>query len=477
MIRVRFAPSPTGSLHIGAARTALLNWLYARKNEGEFILRIEDTDKLRSSEKMTDEILKGLEWLGLDWDKGPIFQSKRFPIYIQRAEELVKKGLAYYCYCSSEEIRQRKKASPDGGISWVYDRRCLNLSEEEKRAFEDMGKVRAIRFFVPDVEIRYRDMIHGDITVKSRMLEDFVLVRRDGLPTYHLSVVVDDIVQGITHVIRGDDHISNTPKQILLYQAFQADLPKFAHIALILGPDKKKLSKRHGVKSVLQFRDEGYLPLAFLNFMAQMSWSPGEGQFLFSLEELIQRFNLKKLSKGSPVYDEEKLNWLNGRVISEMSAEDLFPLVRQMLEGAGLWNSDLDGEKKTWTIKVIDLLKQRSRSIKDFSVRMRPFLIDDFEFDSEGMDKHLRDERLRDLLQKISADFKEMDEFRAEDIENVVRERAEKEGVKAALFIHSIRMLVLGMPVSPGIFEVLELIGRQRTIQRIKQFKKVYRSL
>jgi glutamyl-tRNA synthetase/nondiscriminating glutamyl-tRNA synthetase len=472
MIRVRFAPSPTGYLHIGAARTALLNWLYARKNEGEFILRIEDTDKVRSSEKMTDEILKGLEWLGLDWEKGPIFQSQRFPIYIQRAEELVKKGFAYYCYCSSEEISQRKKASPDGGISWVYDRRCLNLSEEEKRAFKDMGKGRAVRFFVPDVEIRYRDMIHGDITVKSRMLEDFVLVRRDGLPTYHLSVVVDDIEQGITHIIRGDDHLSNTPKQILLYRAFQAGLPKFAHIALILGPDKKKLSKRHGVKSVLQFRDEGYLPLAFLNFMAQMSWSPGEGQVLFSPEELIQRFNLKKLSKGSPVYDEKKLNWLNSRVISEMSTEALFPLVRRVLEGAGLWNSGLDGEKKAWTIKVIDLLKQRSRSIKDFSIRMRPFLIDDFEFESEGMDKHLSDERLRDLLPKISADFKEMGRFTAESIENVVRERAEKEGIKAALFIHSIRMLVLGMSVSPGIFEVLELIGKQRTVQRIEQFLK-----
>jgi len=473
MIRVRFAPSPTGSLHIGAARTALFNWLYARKNEGRLILRIEDTDAARSSKSMTREILDGLKWLGLDWDEGPLFQSERSSVYIQKAEELVALGFAYHCYCSQEEIQWRKERSPDGGRSWTYDRRCLHLTEKEKKDFDDEGRIGAVRFCVPDEKISYKDMIHGDITIQSRMLEDFILIRSSGLPTYHLSVVVDDIEQGITHIIRGDDHISNTPKQILLYRAFRAKVPKFAHIALIRGRDKKKLSKRHGVTSVLQFRDDGYLPLALLNFMAQMSWSPEEGKFLFSPEELIQRFAFKKLSRGSPVYDSEKLSWLNGRVISEMGAEDLLPLVKKTLEKDGLWNSVLDGERKIWILKVIHLLKQRSRIITDFSIRIRPFLSDDLEYDRSGIEKYLRNERLGGLLPKISADFRAMDGFKAEDIEAVVRERAMKEKVEAALFIHSIRMLVLGMPVSPGIFEVLELIGKEKTVERIGRFSKI----
>ncbi|MFC2157908.1 glutamate--tRNA ligase [Acidobacteriota bacterium] len=473
MIRVRFAPSPTGFLHIGAARTALFNWMYSKNNEGKFILRIEDTDLARSSEEMSREIVEGLKWLGMEWDEGPIYQSQRIKTYQKRARDLVEKNCAYFCYCLPEEIKERREAEPDGGKSWVYDRRCCHLTPEEKAAFESVGRSRAIRFLVPQTEIRYKDLIHGEISVLSETIEDFVLLRNDGLPTYHLSVVVDDIECGITHVIRGDDHISNTPKQILLYRAMDIHPPKFAHLALILGPDKKKLSKRHGVTSVLQFKREGYLPLAVVNFLAQLSWSPGEGQSLFSLDEMVRRFTLKKLSKGSPVYDPERLNWLNGQLISKISADELFPHVRRQLEKDGLWEDSFDLDEKPRILKIIDILKQRNRTILDFSSRMKPFLSETFDYEPEGIGKYLQDERLGDLLEILAENLEQLDHFSAEEIETVLRNRAEIDGVKAALLIHAVRMLVLGMGVSPGIFEVLELVGRESVVARMRKYPQV----
>jgi glutamyl-tRNA synthetase len=471
MVRVRFAPSPTGYLHIGAARTSLFNWLFARHHSGKFILRIEDTDFARSSDEMSKGILKGLKWLGLDWDEGPFSQSERIDVYKNKAEELVEKGYAYYCFCLPEEIQQRKQEASSKGKYWEYDRQCFQLTEEEKQRFEKEGRPHAIRFLVPEGEIKYTDLIHGDISVENQNIEDFVLLRGDGLPTYHLSVVVDDIEQGITHIIRGDDHITNTPKQILLYRAFDSLLPEFAHLALILGPDRKKLSKRHGVTSVLQFREEGYFPQAMMNFLAQMSWSPGKEERIYSAEEMIQGFSLEKLSKGSPIFDLAKLEWLNGQLISRMTAEELAPYVKEELKKENLWKGELAQERKKWFLKLIDLLKERSRIIKDFAVRARPFLSDDYEFDPAGVEKHLRDERLETLLPLLRDDFFIMDDFFADDIEQVLRQRAEKEDVKAALFIHAVRMLVVGTPVSPGIFDVLELIGKDKTIERIDRFK------
>jgi glutamyl-tRNA synthetase len=471
MVRVRFAPSPTGYLHIGAARTALFNWLFARHNQGKFILRIEDTDLARSSDEMSKGILDGLKWLGLDWDEGPFTQSERIDVYKEKAEQLVEKGLAYYCFCLPEEIQKRKQEALSKKQYWDYDRRCFRLSGDEKKRFEEEDRPRAIRFLVPEGEIKYRDLIHGAISVESRNIEDFVLLRGDGLPTYHLSVVVDDIEQGITHVIRGDDHITNTPKQILLYRAFESPLPEFAHLALIIGPDKKKLSKRHGVTSVLQFREEGYFPLAMVNFLAQMSWSPGEEERIYSAGEMIQGFSLEKLSKGNPLFDLAKLDWLNGQLISQMKAEELAPYITEELKRENLWKSELAEKRLSWFLKLIDLLKERSRKIKDFAMRARPFLSDDYEFDPVGIEKHLREERLETLLPLLREDFSKMDDFSAERIEEVLRQRAEKEGMKAALFIHALRMLVVGTPVSPGIFDVLELVGKEKTIERIDRFK------
>ncbi len=471
MVRVRFAPSPTGYLHVGAARTAFFNWLFARHFEGKFILRIEDTDLARSSEEMSMGIIEGLNWLGLDRDEGPFFQSGRLEAYRERAEELVEKGNAYYCYCLPEEMEIRKNDARSRGVYWSYDRYCLKLSRNEKQRLEGGGRPKAIRFCVPEGKIEYTDLIHGLITVDSQNIEDFVLLRGDGFPTYHLSVVVDDIDQRITHIIRGDDHISNTPKQILLYKAFDTPLPEFAHLALILGPDKKKLSKRHGVTSVLRFKEEGYLPLAVLNFLAQMSWSPGPEERIYSVEEMIESFSLDKLSKGSPVFDLARLEWLNGQLISQMTAEELFPLIGEELKNAGLWNDELEKERKSWLFSLIELLKERSRRIGDFAHRARPYLSDEVEYDPAGIEKHLKDVRLGRLLPRLRDDFAQMEEFTASAIEQVLRERSEKEGVKAALLIHALRMLVVGQPVSAGIFDVLELMGKKITIQRMEKFR------
>jgi glutamyl-tRNA synthetase len=471
MIRVRFAPSPTGHLHIGAARTSLFNWLFARRHKATFILRIEDTDVTRSSEEMTKGIIDGLKWLGLDWDEGPVFQSERIGTYRRRAEELVQNGRAYYCYCLPEDIQKRKEEALSRDVKyWEYDRHCFHMPEEEKKRFENEGRPRAIRFLVPEGEIKYKDLIHGAISVDSKNIEDFVLLRGDGLPTYHLSVVVDDLAERITHVIRGDDHISNTPKQILLYKAFNSDPPEFAHLALILGPDRKKLSKRHGVTSVLQFKENGYFPLAMANFLAQMSWSPGEEERIYSMEELIQGFSLEKLSKGSPIFDLTKLEWLNGQLISQMSAEELASYVKEELKKANLWRDELWNERRAWFLKLIDLLKERSRTLKDFPLRARPYLCDDIRYDPSGVEKYLKDERLKELLPRLKRDFEGMENFSASHIEEVLRRRAEREGVKAGLFIHAVRMLVVGDPVSPGIFDVLELVGKEKTIERMENY-------
>jgi len=466
MIRVRFAPSPTGYLHIGAARTSFFNWLFSHKNKGRFILRIEDTDFKRSSQEMCQGIIDGMRWLGMEWDEGPFFQSERTDIHRKKAEELVKSGHAYYCYCSTHTDGQERSST-----SWTRCR-CSSLSDKERDGHRVKKSLKAVRFLVPKREVRYSDLIHGDISVQSVTIEDFVLLRNDGMPTYHLSAVVDDMDQQISHVIRGDDHISNTPKQILLYQAFNAPVPRFAHIALILGPDKKKLSKRHGVISIIKFREEGYMPLAVLNYLAQMSWSVGEEKHVFSVEEMIDRFSLDRLSKGSPIFSLDKLEWINGQILSQMTANELFPFVQEELLSASLWKEEYEKKQKEWFLKLIDLVKQRNKTLKDFPSRMRPFLSDRFDYDQAGIEKYLH-ENLKDKLKLLQKDFEMIERFDAETVEKVLRARADKEGIKAAPLIHAVRMLILGMSVSPGIFEVLEMIGKEKTIARMGYYEKV----
>jgi len=418
---------------------------------------------------MTQIILDGLKWLGLDWDEDLIFQSERIQLYKERAEELVRENKAYYCYCLPEEIQQRKKGKEQ---SWMYDEFCQTLSVEEKHHLESTGRKRAIRFSVPEGGTSFRDLIHGSISVKNNTIDDFVILRRDGVPTYHLSVVVDDSEQKITHVIRGDDHISNTPKHILLYKAFNISPPEFAHLALILGPDKKKLSKRHGVSSILQFQEQGYFPLSFLNFLALMSWDPGDGERIYSLVEMFEKFQLEKVRKSSPIFDGTKLEWFNGQFISQMSADQLFLHVKPELEKNGLWRDELGEGKKDWFLKFLNLLKERARTIDDFARRGRPFLSDEFEYEASAVEKYLQENRLLDLIPELSEKFSHLESFSVEQIELELRNFAEIKNVKAALLIHACRVLILGMAVSPSIFEVFELIGKEKVTERMGYIQK-----
>src|SRR6476659_5646609 len=364
MVRVRFAPSPTGYLHVGGARTALFNWLFARRQGGTFVLRIEDTDTERSSWEMVAGIVDGLRWLGLDWDEGPdvggphapYFQSARLEGHRARAERLAGEGRAYYCYCSSEDLQAKRAAAEAAGGGWIYDRTCCALSPEEIGQREADGVPRAVRFKVPPGRTSFVDQVHGPIAFDNAHIEDFVIVRSDGQPTYHLSVVCDDIDMAITQVIRGDDHISNTPKHVLLFEAFGAAIPAFAHVPLILGTDKKRLSKRHGATSVTEYQRLGYLPEAMVNFLALLGWSPGGAREIFTQDELVAVFSLEGISGGNAVFNPEKLEWFNQQHIQRLPLNELARRVEPALREAELWTAELAGLRHDWFLRLVDLI-------------------------------------------------------------------------------------------------------------------------
>ncbi len=462
MVRVRFAPSPTGHLHVGGARTALFNWLFARKNGGKFVLRIEDTDVERSSQEMSFEILQALRWLRLEWDEGPTYQSRRLRLYRRMAERLVEEGKAYHCYCTREEIEERRRAS--GKKAWKYDRRCLHLSPEEKERFEREGRPKAVRFLVPPGVTEFEDLILGRVSVKNDEIEDFVLLKSDGYPTYHLSVVVDDHLMKISHVIRGADHIANTPKQILLYRALGWEPPRFAHLPLILGKDRKKLSKRHGETSVLAFKEKGIVSLAMINFLAQLSWSPGEDRDFYTMEELVERFSIDRVRKSNPVFDLDKLAWLNSRVLSSLPAEEIWPELFPFLEREGI--GEEAEARKEWVFRVIDLVKERSRDLLEMASKIKRYLRSDFEYAGDALKKHWK-EGAREGLRRLRQVYADLDSLDAARAEAVLRSLAEEMGVKAGKLIHPLRIALLGERVSPPIFDVVEVLGKDEVIRRI----------
>jgi glutamyl-tRNA synthetase len=508
--RLRFAPSPTGFLHVGGARTALFNWLYARRTGGVLVLRIEDTDVERSSADMVKGILDGMRWIGLDWDEGPevggahgpYFQSQRLARYRELGEQLVRDGHAYYCYCGSEArgaeappLQPSSEWSPGSspnppvdpwspgsldpgeeegdtprGESWTYDRRCSKLTPEDVAAREAVKMPRAIRFKVPAGETTFHDLVHGDITFDNAHIEDFVALRSDGHPTYHLSVVADDIDMAITHVVRGDDHISNTPKQVLLYRAFGKPLPAFAHVPLILGPDKRRLSKRHGATSVTEYSRQGYLPEAMMNFLALLGWSPGNDQELFSRDELVAAFSLEGISSSNAVFNPEKLEWFSAQHIARMPAAELVRRIEPLLRDAGLWPpawSPGSSDPGAWLSRLVELLRPRARRLTDFVEKGRPFLVDDVEYDPEAVKKHLSSAEALAHLAAVRDTCAGTPEFTAAALEPAIRALADARGVKAGVLIHPTRVAVVGRAESPGIFEVLELMGRDRALTRM----------
>ena len=473
--RVRFAPSPTGYLHVGGARTALFNWLYARRHGGTFILRIEDTDAERSSTEMVTGILDGMEWLGLDWDEGPgvggphapYFQSQRFDRHREAAAALVASGHAYYCYCSADRLRQERERADARGEAWQYDRTCLKLSAGKIAELEAAHTPRAVRFKVPPGVTAFDDVVHGRIEFDEANIEDFVILRSDGHPVYHLSVVVDDVDMEITHIIRGDDHISNTPKHVLLFQALGAPLPRFAHVPLILGADKKRLSKRHGATSVMEYERAGYLSDALVNFLALLGWSPGGDRELMSRWELINSFALEGISGGNAVFDTAKLDWMNGQYIARMPIETLAALVVPLLSRDGLWPEQAPADERL--LRLIELLRPRAKRLTDFVDQARPFLVDTVEYEPDAIKKHLDVPKLADHVAALIVALGETSPFDEPHVETTVRRTAEQQDIKAAILIHAARVAATGRTTSPGVFEVLVLLGRDRTVARLEQ--------
>jgi glutamyl-tRNA synthetase len=498
--RVRFAPSPTGYLHVGGARTALFNWLYARRHGGTFILRIEDTDVERSSADMISGILSSMTWLGLTWDEGPnvggphapYFQTERLDKYRVASAQLVASSHAYYCYCTPDELTAKRDAAQAGGSAWMYDRTCRALPSEEIARREAAGQPRAIRFFVPPGVTTFTDLVRGRIEFAREHIEDFVILRSDGYPTYHLSVVVDDVEMEITQVVRGDDHISNTPKQVLLYEALGAPVPEFAHVPLILGPDKKRLSKRHGATSVGEYETQGYLPEAMINFLALLGWSPGGNQEVYSRNELVERFSLDGISGGNAVFNSEKLDWFNQQHIMRLPADEILRRLRPALEEAGLWRDsflDQSGAAafdsaqarkatpyeddatlygKLWVERVIDLLKPRARKLADIVPALVPFVSDDVTYDEAAVTKHLKGEGVTEHLSAWREVVQAMPALNPVETEAALRKLAEDRGIKPGVLIHATRVAVVGQAVSPGLFEVLELVGRDRVAERLR---------
>lgn len=473
--RVRFAPSPTGYLHVGGARTALFNWLFARHFGGTLILRIEDTDIERSTAEMVEGILQGLQWLGMNWDEGPYFQTKRTELYRQAASKLIACGSAYYCFCSREALEQRRAKAAQEGSPPKYEGTCRRLGGDEVLRRKSAGEPAAVRFAIPEGGVTaFDDAVFGRVEFANSELEDFVLLRSDGSPTYHLSVVADDIDLRITHILRGADHISNTPKQVLLYQALGAPSPTFAHVPLILGPDKTRLSKRHGATSVMAYRDEGIVPEAFRNFLALLGWSPPEGTpEVLGDSELIRLFSLEGISRSNAVFDRAKLDWFNTEYIRAYPAERLLPLIAEEWKKADLAPVSHD---RDWLLSTIDLLKPRARNLKDFAGSFRAFFSNEFDPDPAAVEKFLKDENIRRLLIELADRYSDSTDFSEQETERILRDFAAEKGVKAGALINGSRVALTGQGVAPSLFAVMKALEQGRTVTRLKAVERLART-
>jgi len=465
--RVRFAPSPTGYLHVGGARTALFNWLFARHFSGTLILRIEDTDFERSSEEMVEGILEGMRWLGLDWDEGPFFQSQRLDLYRQTAEKLLASGHAYPCFCTKAELEQRRAAATAAGRPPMYDLRCRTIDPVMAAQRKAAGEPFTVRFAVPDRgSTGFDDAVFDRVEFANAEIENFVLLRSDGIPTYHLSVVADDIDMRLTHIIRGADHISNTPKQVLQYEALGVTLPTFAHVPLILGPDKTRLSKRHGATSVISYKEMGIVPEAFRNFLALLGWTPGtahKDREIFSFDDLIQLFSLEGISKSNAVFDNDKLAWFNTECIRAYDAEKLLPLIEEEWARAGFTPT----RSREEILAAIDLLKPRARNLKDFATSFRAYFGDTFDYDPAAVTKFLSDGAVRAFLVQLSQRYAAATDFTEASTEVILRAFADESQIKAGPLINGSRVALTGHAVAPSLFAVMAVLGKDRVVQRL----------
>lgn len=450
----RFPPSPTGYLHIGGARTALFNWLFTRHFGGKFILRIEDTDQVRSTDESIKAILDAMEWLQLEWDEGPYFQTQRLEVYREYLQKLLVSGHAYYCDCSSEELEKRRQEALAAGRKPKYDGHCRD------RALVP-GPNRVIRFRCPDGgQTVLNDLIKGPIWFENAELDDLVLERSDGIPTYNFAVVVDDITMGITHVIRGDDHVNNTPRQILIYQALGVPLPQFAHVPMILGEDRARLSKRHGATSVMAYRELGYLPEALINYLVRLGWSCGD-QEIFSFDELIEKFSLDNVGKSPGVFNQEKLLWLNAHYIRERSPESLVPLLKPFLTALGYPEKPAE-----YLARAVHTLQPRVRTLIELAEAMKFYMVDEVTFDPAAAKKYLTP-AIKDAFLKLSSAIGRLDVFDERNLERIFQDLVEEIGLKLGKIAQPVRVALTGVTVSPGLFEIIDVLGKETVLRRI----------
>lgn len=476
-VRVRFAPSPTGWLHVGVARTALYNFLFARKREGKFILRIEDTDRSRSTEEAIESIINDLDWLGLKWDEGPkaggnhgpYRQTERENIYKKYINTLIENGDAYYCYCTPEDLEKQREAARKAKASYRYNRKCRNLTEKQRKEREKVNPNPAVRFKTPlEGKIIVRDLIRGSVPFDISQLDDFIIARSDGSATYNFAVTVDDALMEISHVIRGEDHLSNTPKQILVYQALNFDLPEFAHLSMILGPDKKPLSKRHGATAVFEFRKNGYLPEALVNYLALLGWSYDDKTNFFTKEDLLEKFSLDKVSANPAIFDTDKLDWLNGYWIRHLNNREisnrLTPLIKEVYGVESVNEGDF--------LELIEITKERMKHLTEFPEWSYFYFVseEEFEIDRKDAKKAFKEkEKVKKVLNFAVERFARLETWEKENIEKILRSIPEKLNVKGKFVFQPIRAAVTGKLVSPPLFESIELLGKEKTVKRLEK--------
>jgi len=475
--RVRFAPSPTGALHIGGARTAIYNWAFARATSGTFVLRIDDTDPERSTDENTGQILRSLRWLGIDWDEGPeaggefgpYFQTQRGAHYTRALERMKASGAAYPCFCTPGELEIKRATARSSNGESGYDRTCRRLDPTEARARLDAGAPHVWRLAAPldRPDIVVDDAVRGRTVFPSSAVDDFVLVRTDGTPTYNFATVVDDVEMRITHVIRGDDHLSNTPRQILVFEALGAQVPRFAHLPMIWGPDGKKLSKRHGATSVEAFRDEGYLPEALLNYLALLGWSLDGETTIISRDTLASRFSLERISKNPAIFDPDKLDWMNGAYIRQMPAETLTERMIPWLVKAGLTSEDDFAARPDWYRSLVPLVAERARKMTDFPAMLAFLFRETITIDPAAADAALSTSDARRALSAALDALDTLPDWQHDTVERALRDVAVTLGLKPKIVFQAVRVAVTGSTVSPPLFESLVLLGKERTIRRI----------
>ena len=474
-VRVRFAPSPTGYLHIGGARTALFNWLFARKMGGKLILRIEDTDVARLKEDSVSQILTSLKWLGINWDEGPevggdygpYYQSERFDIYRKYCQQLVDEGKAYYCFCTPEELEAQREKQRQAKQPFRYARTCRDLTPEEVKARIDAGASYSVRLKIPaEGSVVVHDLIHGDVTFNMDQYDDFVIMKSNGIPTYNFAVVIDDHLMGMTHVMRAEEHLSNTPKQLLVYQAFGWEPPKFGHMSMILAPDRSKLSKRHGATSVEEFRSQGFVAEAIVNYLTLLGWGPGDEREIFSLQDTVDLFELEQMSKKAAIYDTKKLTWMNGQYLSELPLEKILPEVKPFFVKDGYVDEAWFAENEEYFAKLVDTVRVRVKTLQEIADASDYFFKDVASYDEKGVAKHFKPETVA-LLEECIAAVEADDVYSLETTEAAYNKIAADNNLALGKVIHPTRLALTGRTVSPGMFDVMVLLGKEKTLARL----------